>query len=663
MKKYFFISILLLFTTATFAQPGKKQTRPPATQSGIDKIMEEALSDLSPEERKMAKEAMQMGKEMQQKGMTGNITSGEVTIPKKQVQLLSNIPSLTSQQQYNTYISNLLTECKKNIQPAIIAEVNAFFLKNGHNAESIANAGPVFFLQKKPAAAVYAAIRTAMSRPDDLLLQDNLAVILHQTGYPQKTIPILHFLLSQSNHPIILNNLGQSYLSLGDTANARRFFMGCLRKDPDHSAANCGMGLLLTEAGKPGEATPYIIRSLKNGYSETADALVKKNKIQLRFSDIKQKVPEYFNPQKYKPVPPAYSMEMVESTEALRTELDEKMRYWMQKKDKVHEEQSNKIEKENLQQIMDRSRGYVSNAPMAKKAQLMVNLIGIEFAAFLAADYKNQYLPVEKGYQAQLEKKLKDMYGGNQHYDNAYEVCVKKIEILNAHLPLSAKNHLAYQQKTLPKVYDFVNQSLYWWYFLQNEEQYKLTFHYYVSDFFERMHDYDDMQNLHPTPLWIATDCKDIKKPAENKKVEEDSLAVMDCPIKIEIPMGVGKAKWDCKTFEIEGGELIMGGLERNFQTGEITLFVGLGVGFFGKGTLVGGIEGGAKVGSFVKLGKDLTILDMGNKGEIGAEAGIGPFMTEGKVTGIMGMESGINVDGVAFGKDYHIFDYGTNKN
>src|SRR5688572_4224954 len=119
MKKYFFISILLLFTTATFAQPGKKQTRPPATQSGIDKIMEEALSDLSPEERKMAKEAMQMGKEMQQKGMTGNITSGEVTIPKKQVQLLSNIPSLTSQQQYNTYISNLLTECKKNIQPAI----------------------------------------------------------------------------------------------------------------------------------------------------------------------------------------------------------------------------------------------------------------------------------------------------------------------------------------------------------------------------------------------------------------------------------------------------------------------------------------------------------------------------------------------------------------
>lgn len=655
---------IFFFPLLIMAQPvkktGTKEKIP--TQSDIDKIMADAMKDMSPEEKKQVKDAMEMGKEMQQKGMTGNIISDNVPqIPKKQTPLLTKMPRLTSRQQYNAYLTGLLTEVKKNIPSSIIAEVDKLMLKNSNDLVGQANIGAILLLQKKPKAAIYASIKTAMATADDILLQDNLAVILHQTGYPQKALPILKFLLPQNRHPVILNNIAQSYLSLGDKDSARVFFMACLRKDPDHCEANCGMGLLLTEAGKINEAIPYIIKSLKNGYTETADALLKKSKAKVKFSDIKQKVPEYFNPQKYKPVPPAYSMDMVETTEALRTELYEKMRFWMQREKKVTDEQSAQMEKESLSQLADRTRGYLSNTPFAKKAQLMTNLLGIEYAEFAAQDNKNKYLSIEMEYRVEFEKKLKNMYGGNQRYENEYEDCVKKIEILNAHLPLSAKNHEAYQRKTLPHLYEWTNQSLYWWSFIMNEAQYKIYFHNFVSDFFEALHGYDEMQNLHPTPLWITTNCKDVKEPVKIKKTE-DSLAVMDCPVKIEIPLGAAKAKWDCKTFEIEGGEIIVGGFERNFQSGEMTFFIGLGVGFFGKGTLVGGIEAGAKVGSFIKVGKDLEIIDMGNKGEIGAEAGIGPFMTEGKITGIMGMQSGINVDGVALGKEYHIFDYGTEK-
>ena len=665
MKRCLFFTVyFLLLAGIAITQPGKKtgaKEKIP-TQSEIDKMMADAMKDMSEDEKKQVKEAIQMGKEMAQKGMTGNIVAAGVPkIPSKQTQLLSKMPRLTSKQQYNAYLAGLLTESKKNIPSSIITEVDKFFLKNSKDPVGQANIAAVLFLQKKPSAAVYAAIKTAISKPDDILLQDNLAVILHQTGYPEKALPILKFLLPQSKHPVILNNIAQSYLSLGDKDSARVFFMACLKKDADHCEANCGMGLLLTEAGKISEATPYIIKSLKNGYTETADALVTKNKIKIKFSDIKQKVPEYFNPQKYKPVPPAYSMEMVEPTEALRTEMQDKMRHWIQKKQQVNDEQNEVIAKESLSQVADRARGYLFNTPFSKKAQLMINLLGIEYGEFAAEDHKNKYLPVEKGYRLEFEKKLKDMYGGNQQYENEYEQCVKKIEILNTHLPLSAKNHEAYQRKTLPHVYDWVNQSLYWWAFLLNDQQYKIYFHNYVSDFFGAMHDYDEMQNLYPTPLWITTTCKDVKKPVEAKP-KKDTLPEIeiDCPVKIEIPMGAGKVKWDCKTFEIEGGELIMGGFERDFRTGEMTIFIGLGVEFFGKGTLVGGVEAGGKIGSFVRIGKDLSIMDAGNKAEIGGEIGVGPFVAEQKIIGIMGMESGIKIERT--GADKPIFEYGTEK-
>ncbi|MGZ5247880.1 MAG: hypothetical protein ACXWCR_12295, partial [Flavitalea sp.] len=315
---------------------------------------------------------------------------------------------------------------------------------------------------------------------------------------------------------------------------------------------------------------------------------------------------------------------------------------------------------QNIAYLFDQNSGLFSNAPFAKKAKLMVNLLGIEYGEFMAKDYKNQYMAFEIENNKQLQKKLTEMYGGGQDYENEYEECQKKIEILNTHLLLSAKNHEAYQRETLPKVYDWVNQSLYWWFFLLGKEQYNVYYHYLVSDFFTALHEYDGMQNLHPTPLWISTTCKDVKKPEAAIEKPIDSLEEMDCPVKLEIPLGVAKGKLDCKTFEVEGGELILLGFEKDFRSGEMTFFLGLGVGFFGKGTGIGGIEGSAKIGSFLKVGKDGTIIDMGNKGEAGVEGGIGPLITEAKITGVMGMESGINVN--VTGQKDPIYTYGTEK-
>ena len=648
MKKYLIINILLLIIgTCNFndlkAMDGKDSLKT------YEKMTEEIMKQLSPEEQKQFQDAMELAKDMKDKGITGNVTTGDgLSIPQRQDKILSEVPTLSSPQQYNDYLSSLISKCKNNIEPSIIAEVDELISKNSNNTGTLVNLGTILLMQKKPVAAIYAAIKTAMAKPEIILLQNNMAVILHQTGNPQISLPILQYLLIRNNNSLILNNLAQSYLSLGDTTNAGMYFRACLQKDPDDCEANCGMGLLLSEEGNIVEATPYIKKSLKNGYSETADEILKKNKMDIKFSDIKQEVPEYFNPQKFKPVPPAYTMENVEPTLALRKEFEDYMRLWMQKKEQVNNEQNNKMGNESLIQMADRNRGYLSNTPFAKKSQLMLNLIGIEYSEFVAKDFKNQYLPIQKEYYSELEK-LSFQAG----YDN--DGCKKQIGFLNNYLQKSAKNHEDYQRNTLPKQYEWANQSLYWWFFLSNEEQYKMYYTNYVSDFFEAIHGYDEMQTLTAQPEYIANHCKDVKEPTK-EKIMKDSIPSPVCPVKIAVPLGAGKVKWDCNGYEIEGGELIMGGFEKDYKTGQMTLFVGLGAELFGKGTFIGGVEGGIKVGSFVKLGSDFTILDLGNKGEAGIEGGIGPYVTEGKVTGIMGMKSGITIDKTIMGEQKNIY-------
>lgn len=669
MKKILLTITCVLTIVIVLAQPKPKQKQPP--QSEMDKAMEDAMKGMSEEEkkeiRKMMGEATKTAEVMQAKGMTGNIATGNIIkIPSRKVALLKTIPLLSTATQYNAYLAQLLTSCKKNISPVIIAEVDKYFSDNSSNPNAILNLGGLLLHQQKPQAAVYTGIKTAMLKPEVLLVQNNLAVILHQAGYPDKAIPVLQFLSQANSYPEILNNLGQCYLSLGDTSNARKLFMGCLRKDPNHCEANCGMGLLLTEAGKISEATAYIIKSLKNGYTDVADALLKKNKLKIKFSDIKPVIPEYFNPQKYKPVAPATSFEMVEPTEAARKELEGLMRIWQTKYNEIYTEQTAKMEKENMLKLTDRFGGYLSKAPLAKKAQLILLLLSEDYGDFMAANNMTpfEYEAKDKTYSEQMEKKLKAMYGGGQRYENEYQECVKKIEILNSYLQVSRQNHEEYQRKMLPKTYDWANQNLFWNRFLLNSEMYKLQAYTFIKDFFVSLHEYDKMQTLSPTPLWIAKNCKDVKKPEDGKPVV-DTLTIEeeDCPFKIEVPVAVAKMKWDCKGFEVEGGELIVGGFEKNFRSGEMTFFLGLGVGLYEKGFGVGGIEAGAKAGGFIKVGSDGSIIDIGDKGEVGIEAGIGNFMTEAKITGVMGMQSGINVDGVVFGKDYpDVFNINTKK-
>lgn len=658
MYRLFIVVSLLSISLTNVAQ------QPAPSQSEINKMIEEAMKQQGMTEaqktemRKSMEQANELLKQIPEMNSMGNIGAPELpVIPPKQTATLSKIPVINSETELTKYTAGLLGDCKKNISATIIKSVDDFFAAHQNNEVVINNAGAFLLLQQNPLASVYASVKSVSLKPAAFLLQNNLAVILIQTGYPEFAIPLLQYLLVKYPLPEIYNNLAQCYLSLGDIVNAKKYFIFCIQKNPDHVAAHSAMALILSHEGNIAEATVHVKKALKNGYSESAEALMNKHKMKITYPDIKPVIAEYFNPQKYKPVSPATSVDDVEMTDMMRNSFNELYQNWQAKSLALSEQENQKKEQENIGQNMNRVRGYVFKTPLSRKAKLITDLLRQDYYNFFSRDPRAEYMAVSKSLYKDLEAKMKAI--DEQAWEGVAKDCERRKEVVNKYLLESAKNHEAYQNKTVFKHYDWINQNLQWMRFLLNGSEYRQQMYELITEYFRTIDSYSDLQQIYPIPRNVAGICKNVK-PQEDKGIE-DSLTVEeeDCPIKIEIPLGAAKAKFDCNGYEIEGGELIIIGVDKKYKTGEMTFFLGLGVEAYAKGFGLGGIEAGAKAGSFVTIGKDFSILDCGNKAEAGIEGGVGPFMTEVKLTGTMGMESGIKVDRNVLGTEKTIFQYG----
>ncbi|XVJ65173.1 MAG: tetratricopeptide repeat protein [Lacibacter sp.] len=662
MKFYFslFIVTLLFTCTSLWAQNKPKPAKPlekPPTQSEMDKMLEEAMKGMSPAEkaemRKQYAEGQKMMKTMQQQGLIpAGPAENEFTIPKKKSVTLGKIPKLQTAGELNTYLLAMLNDCKLMIDKKTQVNVDALFAKSQGKQSELGNVAPTLFLKKELNGSIYAAVKVSILYPKSVLLQNNLAVILHYGGYAHKAIPILQFINRQQTDPSLLNNLGQCYLSLGDTAQARQFFAACLRLNPQHVSAHTGTATILDAGGKKNEAAIHIKEALKYGFSEQAYHLAEKNKTKLNYSDYNRKLPEYFNAQKYKPTRSAREFKEVALVSAERTAFDEVVRNWSKKYDTYRNQNENKKSVETMDQLVTRYAGWYhgyagTGGVMAVKARMRFNAALSEYQSFLqqtSREHSERFANAKQAHDA-LTRKIENMYK-TQRFESAEAECKQKIIYLNEYLTLTAGERDRQISNTVYKLYEFTNEVVYWSAFLMKPEEYKQFYLSFTSDFLKHIRSYDQYQQLYPTPENIDIQCKNILT-EQKKKEKKDSIAIpeADCPLKLEVPVGAAKFKMDCESWEIEGGEGLVGSFERNYKTGEITIFVGVGVDLYSKGGIIKGIGGGvefeAKGGIFLKLGKDLSVIDCGDKVEVGGSIGIGPIMTEAKMTGVLGMESG----------------------
>jgi len=74
---------------------------------------------------------------------------------------------------------------------------------------------------------------------------------------------LMNQLQTLPNNPMLLNNMGQAYLNLGDIANAKDYLQRCLAQDSMNPEANHSMGLIHFFEKQFDEGAKYFEKELQ----------------------------------------------------------------------------------------------------------------------------------------------------------------------------------------------------------------------------------------------------------------------------------------------------------------------------------------------------------------------------------------------------------------
>jgi Tfp pilus assembly protein PilF len=95
----------------------------------------------------------------------------------------------------------------------------------GKSSKEIQRASIGGWYDNNPQAALLMNMKAVQKNPDDIASWNNLAAQYTMTGMQQHAVPILMNLLEQKpNNSILLNNMGQAFLGMGELTKAANTF-------------------------------------------------------------------------------------------------------------------------------------------------------------------------------------------------------------------------------------------------------------------------------------------------------------------------------------------------------------------------------------------------------------------------------------------------------
>lgn len=283
MKKIFLLSFIL-FSLTSFAQPKPKQktTTTAPSQSEMDKMLQEAMKaeGMSKEEQEQMKNMMKTvmpalneanekaaaypefgdnKKLMPAKNMT-KINS----IPKK---ALTNIEIISNTTQLFSKLMSIGNKDERDIINKIVAKEKT--------ADGLMAASITMFLQGHREAAIGLAMKTVLTKPDNLIYQNNLAATLTQGGLAQKAIPYLRkLLLQEPGNSTLNNNMGHAWFYLGEKDSAAKYISVALKRNPDYAEAKICRGILDELKGDPIKAKKEYSQSFEEIPNPLSDKLL-----------------------------------------------------------------------------------------------------------------------------------------------------------------------------------------------------------------------------------------------------------------------------------------------------------------------------------------------------------------------------------------------------
>ncbi len=305
MKKLLLTFLSFLLILLAMAQPKPKPKQP--TQPDMNKQMEEAMKDMSPEEKaefqKMMKGMMPALTEQNAKTASyPEFTNNKMLIPKKDIARINTISKkVLSKTDISSYAGGLYTKLMTKGKAEEIAIVKKIISQTPKSFD-IGSASVLAMLQGYPQAAMALSMKAVQIDPTNLNWQNNMASLLTQYGYPEQAIPILRKLkIELPYNSTVLNNLAYAWLGLGETDSAGTYSGYAIRLNPNHPEALLCNGLIEEIKGDPIKASENYIESMENAVNPFTEQVIKNRdgagkSDNLDFEKIKQSIPihEFF---------------------------------------------------------------------------------------------------------------------------------------------------------------------------------------------------------------------------------------------------------------------------------------------------------------------------------------------------------------------------------
>jgi len=535
-------------------------------------------------------------------------------------------------------VENMLQEMIKKLQPQLGVNekdfVNTAIDKAGGNSIALSNISVAAWYTGHPKAALLTALKaSALPHPQAAL--NNVAAMLNLSGYENKAVPVLQNLLSKyPDNSTILNNLGQAYYGLGDVQKAKLYLLKCLKRSPDHPEACNTMGVIFLKAGNINTALDYFEQSLKGGYNQSARDEIEQEKPDYDFTPVEEN--HFARPADL----PNLNIQMPELPYDVYTaaDLQNKHEVFQRKLEAICDDLENKITEEQAKE----SSEILDQVKDGKLAPFTGP--GSELFALYRTDYEKTLLEKkaeEANIQSEIRAKYEPMVNAIMK-DNTGNYCKKLNEVRSKRQNQISTQYKEYIGEVLQIAKQYLDKTLR---VLPSmavcpaayDAEYYSVVKTYIWEYYVLSHD---------ASFEVKCDGNGQTSPYEYKL---DPNLHPVCRFKVAIPLIIGSMKFDCCTFEFEGGELLKLGVKRDFITNQTTLAIGAGVSIETPIT-----ELGAQQSFYISFNSDQQPTDVGMKGEVKGSLGAG-ITSESGLEYTMGMNSGIDVDATVGGRPFKL--------
>ncbi|MBI1342209.1 MAG: hypothetical protein GC171_04640 [Terrimonas sp.] len=290
MKKIFLLLVLYNFS---FYPVWAQSQRAKPVKPDLEKMMQMTPGEIEVYKEKLLKQASSQVKD--RASMAGipideTVLPGfEIQQPPKDLKRLAMIPpKLPSKTELMAGVQQSLQQINAVASPAVRQDVKK--ITTEQDPSQMERTAIALWYGDQPLASLLVSIAAVQKKPETTVLWNNLAALYNMAGLEEKAVPILLYQLQSSPaSSLLLNNLGQSFLGLGDMGKAEMYLSKCLALDEGNPEANRSMGMINLFKKEYATAQKYFEKELEVSHRRSTLALMRKKGMPIDLNALRKR--------------------------------------------------------------------------------------------------------------------------------------------------------------------------------------------------------------------------------------------------------------------------------------------------------------------------------------------------------------------------------------